>query len=180
MQIAILRIGTVDEKALEKIKDELCRFYPNTTCFVLKEIIPTPMAAYNKERKQFHSTRILAKIEEYSRQLTADRLLGVTEVDLYVPQLNFVFGEATCPGRTAIISLFRLKPEFYGHKPDHELFLSRCVKEALHEIGHTLGLRHCKDPSCVMFFSNTILDTDGKGKNFCRKCYSAVERLLKL
>jgi archaemetzincin len=137
------------------------------------------MAAYNKERKQFHSTRILAKIEEYSRQLLADRLLGVTEVDLYVPQLNFVFGEATCPGRTAIISLFRLKPEFYGHKPDHERFLDRCIKEALHEIGHTLGLRHCKDPSCVMFFSNTILDTDRKGKNLCRKCYSEVERLLK-
>jgi archaemetzincin len=179
MQIAILRIGTVNMEALKKIKDELCKIYPETTCLILNDVMPIPTSAYNKERQQFHSSHILAKINNYAVQTRVDRILGVTEADLYVPPLNFVFGEATCPGKTAIISLFRLKPEFYGHSTNSELFVNRCVKEAVHEIGHTLGLKHCQNPDCVMFFSNSILDTDRKGKNLCGKCYLRVVKLLR-
>ena len=68
----------------------------------------------------------------------ADRVLGITNVDLYVPHLNFVFGEAECPGKAAIISLYRLEPEFYGQSPNTKLFAQHSVKEAVHEIGHTL------------------------------------------
>jgi archaemetzincin len=135
-----------------------------------------PPGAYNRKRRQYHSTRILAEINKHVRQVKADRVLGVTEVDLYVPQLNFVFGEAACPGNVAVISLFRLRPEFYGQSADVELFVNRSVKEAVHEIGHTLGLGHCLNPRCVMFFSNSIWDTDHKGKTFCEKCYSKVLR----
>lgn len=178
MQIAILRIGPIDMKTLKKIGEELCEVYPKTTCSVLKDIMPIPPSAYNKKRRQYHSTSILTEIDEYSKQIEADRLLGVTEVDLYVPELNFVFGEATCPGKVALISLHRLRPEFYGHPASLELFLDRCIKEAVHEVGHTLGLRHCENPSCVMSFSNSILDTDRKEKTFCQKCRSRVIRLL--
>jgi len=142
--------------------------------------MPVPPGAYNEERNQFHSTRILTIIEESFGRVQADRLLGITEVDLYVPGLNFVFGEAICPGKAAVISLFRLRPEFYGQQASLRLFLDRCVKEAVHEIGHTLGLTHCKNPYCVMFFSNSILDTDRKEKTFCQKCHSKVVRLLEV
>jgi archaemetzincin len=177
MRIVILRIGTVDEDISKKIQSGLVEIYPETECLILDEILRISADAYNKARRQFHSTNILAKINTYVKQTQADRILGVTEVDLYVSQFNFVFGEATCPGKTAIISLFRLKPEFYGHPANPKLFINRCVKEAVHEIGHTLGLRHCQNPTCAMFFSNSILDTDIKRKTFCENCHPKVIKL---
>ena len=179
MRIAILRIGTVDEDIQKKIQSGLVEIYPETECLILDEVMSIPAGAYNKARQQFYSTRILAKINNYVKQTQADRILGVTEVDLYVPHLNFVFGEATCPGKTAIISLFRLKPEFYGHPANPELFINRCVKEAVHEIGHTLGLRHCQNPTCVMFFSNSIQMVDTKEHKFCEECERKVRLLLR-
>ncbi|MGB9842483.1 MAG: matrixin family metalloprotease, partial [Candidatus Bathyarchaeales archaeon] len=83
-------------------------------------------------------------------------------------------GEALCPGKAAIISLWRLKPEFYGDTPDMTLFSARVLKEAVHELGHTLGLRHCSRGSCVMYFSNSIIDTDRKQSLFCDQCYLHV------
>jgi archaemetzincin len=81
-----------------------------------------------------------------------------------------VFGEASFPGKAALISLFRLKPEFYGVKDDAEVFVQRSLKEAVHEVGHTLGLNHCPRSSCVMHFSNSIFDTDTKQSLFCDDC----------
>ena len=102
------------------------------------------------------------------------QVLGVVNVDIFVPGLNFVFGEAQCPGEAALISLWRLKPEFYGASEDRELFLERAVKEAVHEVGHTLGLRHCPRASCVMYFSNSIMETDRKRSTFCERCTADV------
>jgi archaemetzincin len=178
MRIAILRVGKIDMDILKKIEGGLCEAYPETNCVILDNVMPIPSSAYNKGRRQFYSSHILAEINEHAKQTQADRVLGVTEVDLYVPRLNFVFGEAMCPGKAAVISLFRLRPEFYGHPANTELFISRCVKEAVHEIGHTLGLRHCQNPYCVMFFSNSIFDTDRKREKFCEKCYLKVAKLL--
>lgn len=176
MRIAILRVGAVDENILNEIQSGLSEIYPESDCLILDEIMSIPADVFSKARQQFHSTRILTEIDKYAKQTSVDRLLGITEVDLYVPRLNFVFGEATCPGKTAVISLFRLKREFYGHSANRKVFIDRCVKEAVHEIGHTLGLKHCHNPRCVMFFSNSISDTDRKGRNFCEKCYPKAVR----
>jgi archaemetzincin len=110
------------------------------------------------------------KLHEKFKTASTDRVLGVTSVDLFVPRLNFVFGEAQCPGKIALISLYRLRPEFYGDAPNRSLFFERAEKEAVHELGHTLGLRHCEDSSCVMFFSTSIVDTDAKDSTLCGKC----------
>ncbi|MFQ6038426.1 MAG: hypothetical protein ACE5LV_07400 [Candidatus Aminicenantales bacterium] len=89
---------------------------------------------------------------------------------MYVPQLNFVFGEAELEGHFDVISLIRLRQSFYGLPENRGLFLERAVKEAVHELGHTFGLRHCPDPRCVMHFSNSLLDTDRKEASFCTRC----------
>ena len=179
MRIAILRIGSVDMDVIESIQRELCDKFAGTTCEILEHTMPVPQDAYNASRNQHHSTSILARIQDYVEKSQADRVLGVTEVDLYVPRLNFVFGEAQCPGRNAVISLFRLKPEFYGQPPNRNLFVERSVKEAVHEVGHTLGLVHCSNSACIMFFSNSILDTDRKKLAFCERCYPLVLKRLK-
>jgi archaemetzincin len=101
-----------------------------------------------------------------------ERILGIIDLDLYVSKLNFVFGEAR--QRVAIISLTRLRNEFYNLPKDETLFRKRVFTEAVHELGHTYGLRHCVNPNCVMFFSNTLTDTDKKGPDFCQRCKNKV------
>ncbi|RMD53346.1 MAG: archemetzincin, partial [Nitrospirae bacterium] len=91
-------------------------------------------------------------------------------VDLYADGLNFVFGEADILRGVAIISLTRLHQSFYGLPEDRGLFIERALKEAVHELGHLYGLRHCPDPHCVMHFSNSLLDTDKKSYKFCAIC----------
>jgi len=136
--------------------------------------LPVPEEAYDSRRNQYHSTRILAWFENAIQDLGVDRLLGVASFDLYVPGMNFVFGEARRPGRVSIISTHRLKHE---PRTTPGLLLKRATKEAVHEIGHMLGLGHCKNLECVMYFSNSLADTDRKNDDFCRGCRSELGRL---
>ena len=177
MEIVVLPVGPVDEEILEHICKVLQKAFPESTSLLLRVTMPLPSEAYNASRDQYDSSILLSKLRPF--KLEADKMLGVTEADLYVPSMNFVFGEAHHLWGVAVISLRRLRPEFYGQTSDNSLFLERCGKEAVHEVGHILGLSHCDDPQCVMFFSNSIKDTDRKGLSFCRRCYGEVLRILK-
>ncbi len=143
---------------------------------IQSEAVPLPATAYDSRRRQYRAETFLPLLAPY-RQGHKDLVLGVTEVDLYVPNLNFVFGLADPRQRCAIISLARLNPEVYGLPGAPHLFKERALKEAVHELGHLLGLGHCANPSCIMFFSNSLADTDRKGPGFCPDCRRRVGRL---
>ncbi|OGR25781.1 MAG: hypothetical protein A2139_09410 [Desulfobacca sp. RBG_16_60_12] len=136
--------------------------------------LPLP-ASCPEGRSQYPGAPFLAALAA-ARSSGEEVVLGVTGVDLTAPGLNFVFGLADPPARCAVISLARLYPESYGQPREPRRFKARAVKEAVHELGHLLGLGHCPDPACIMAFSNSLSDTDRKGPGFCAPCR---ERLTK-
>jgi len=171
--IAIVPIGRVDDQSLKILIDRLPEKFRDATSRIAETTIDVH-AFLNPRSGQYHATKVLNLLETHDEGLKQDRLLGVTDLDLYVPGMNFVFGEAILPGRVAVISTHRLRGRTdYGGE---ELFPSRVIKEAVHELGHTLGLGHCEQPSCVMHFSNSLRDTDRKGEDYCEACLRRLGR----
>lgn len=135
--------------------------------------IAAPPESFEARRNQYYSTKILKKIlAEVPHD--ALKILGVTDKDLCIPILTYVFGEAQVGGTAAVVSVARLRQEHYGLAPDRPLLLERLRKESLHELGHTFGLVHCPSRDCVMYLSNTVLDVDIRGREFCMGCRTVV------
>lgn len=171
--ITLLAVGNIEEKILKVLKSRLKEAFH---CKVeTHEGTELPQAAYNPSRNQCSSSFILNGLRKILSPGRGEKVLAISDVDLYVPQLNFVFGEAELGGRLAIISLSRLRQSFYGLPENEALFLERSVKEAIHELGHVYRLRHCPNPECVMHFSNSLLDTDRKEASFCPRCQKILE-----
>jgi archaemetzincin len=135
--------------------------------------IPLPPESFEARRNQYYSTRILKEMLG-SVPRDALKLLGVTDKDLCIPILTYVFGEAQVGGTAAVVSLARLRQEHYGLEPDRPLLLERLRKESLHELGHTFGLVHCPLKGCVMYLSNTVVDVDTRGRDFCAGCNTVM------
>ncbi len=167
----ILPIGNVDEGLLKDLRPAI-----EETFLVPCKVLPVrldPEFAFHGERQQYHSSEILQRMQRF---LAADswRLLGVSAVDLYIPILTFVFGEAQMGGPCAVVSAHRLRQEFYGLPADRELFCQRVIKEAVHEVGHTLSLTHCDDYRCVMASSHAVEWIDLKETTLCAACRTAT------
>jgi archaemetzincin len=175
MRIGVLRVGEVDSDTTKRIQESISTIFTQATCLMIDEQIPLPEEAFDDVRKQHRSDVILKKVRSYAEKSRFDRVLGVADVDVFVPRLNFVFGQADCDGKAALISLWRLRPDYYGDLPNEQLFHERSVKEAVHELGHTLGLEHCSNVFCVMHFSNSIYETDVKHSLFCGRCSAKAE-----
>lgn len=125
--------------------------------------------SYNLQRRQFYSTKILSSFKK-SNPITDGYVLILTEMDLYVPVLTHIFGEAELNGNYSIVSTCRLHEEFYSSNGNSDLVLERTYKEIIHELGHNFGLIHCIDWSCVMHSSSGIEDVDLKRSLFCNNC----------
>jgi archaemetzincin len=170
-RIQILPFGSVPSNLLEGLSRGLARVFSMPADVLPAE--PEPAFAFNVTRRQYLSTEILSTMTE---RTVADtwRLLGVTGLDLYIPILTFVFGEAQLQGNCALVSAHRLHQEFYGLPADSRLLHERLLKESTHELGHTLTLSHCDDYECVMSASHGVEWIDLKTSRFCRSCRSSI------
>ena len=132
---------------------------------------------FDQARHQYNSSQILLQI--ISRPpADAVKVVGVVNVDLFIPILTFVFGEAQLRGIGSVISLHRLNNKFYGLSEDREVLKERLVKEAIHELGHNFGLIHCNNQSCVMRSSTYVEEVDQKSEEMCSRCQELLRGLL--
>lgn len=170
-RIQLLPLGDIDRRQVRDLAQSLT-LEMRRECEVLPAEPDLPLS-FNASRGQYHSTEILARLAARVAPETW-RVLGVTAVDLYIPILTFVFGEAQLNGAAALVSSHRLHQRFYGLPDDQQLLRERLLKEAVHELGHTFGLTHCDDAGCAMAPSHAVEWIDLKSPHFCAKCASAV------
>lgn len=166
-------MGEASAEAVARLRPVLREAFG--TDVVIAPGLPLPATAYDRRRRQHLSTALLDALAR-ARRPEWHRLLGVADVDLFVPELNFVFGEGDADRGVAVFSLQRLRAEANGGSTP--LFDRRAATEAIHELGHSYGLRHCQRPRCVMWFSNSLAETDRKGTEFCRAHASELRRRL--
>jgi len=165
--VALVPIGNVSDKLLQRLEKTIREIFRLPVSLLP---LPTdPALAYDPYRNQYNSTLLLSILLKSKTDQHA-KILGVTEYDLFVPVLSYVFGEAQLNGAAAVVSSFRLKPELYGLPAQPALVESRLEKEAVHELGHTFGLIHCNDTRCVMHSSSYAEEIDFKDTSPCSSC----------
>ncbi len=167
MIVYVAPVGQVEAVVLAAVE----RSIGETLGFEMRRLRPLPEPAYawDARRRQYLGSRVLRELDA-RRPTDAGRLLAVTELDLFIPMLTFIFGQAQLGGRLALVSLARLRQEFYGLPPDGELLRERALKESLHELGHTFGLLHCGEAACNMSLATGIRQLDAKGGGYCAGC----------
>ena len=168
--ISLVPVGKIARSQMEILAEGLGPSL-QASCSVWAERLDIDFA-YDPLRGQYHSTAILQRLERVADPDA--RVLAVTTLDLYVPVLTFVFGEAQLEGNCAVVSIARLDEQFYGLPHRENLLHERLLKESVHELGHTFGLRHCPDWQCVMASSHGVERLDIKGVDFCKSCRREV------
>lgn len=175
-KILLLRIGDIDQVVLEKLRQNLEKSFSrfNIEVEILPNQFPLTKSEYNTKRNQYDAQRIKNRLKKNLANQNYNNILGIIDKDLFFGPTNFVFGLADIAHRKkpplfALISILRLKEEFYQKEKNPLLYELRVLKEAKHELGHTFGLGHCSQV-CVMQFSNHIWETDTKPDTYCTYC----------
>lgn len=171
-RVWLLPVGTVEGFLLNELCSGLSERF-KVPCKPAESGLD-PILAYHAERGQFHSSQILHAMQAVARPKDC-HMLGVTSVDLYIPILKYVFGEAQLGGPCAIVSFHRLRQEFYGLAEDASLLRARLLKECIHELGHTLDLRHCQDYRCAMASAHAVEWIDLREPALCPSCQAQVD-----
>ena len=163
----VVAIGSVPEAALQWAEEAAAEWFP----LPLRRLsaLAMPEGAYDTKRRQYQSIEIMKMLAQ-SVPPDAVRVLGITDADLAIPVLSFLFGQAQLNGPIALVSLCRLHQEFYGLPGDLQLLRERTVKEVLHELGHTFGLTHCSQRECAMSLATDIELVDAKTERYCARC----------
>ena len=169
--VVISPIGDFDNRLLDQLAKEISEVFGCRTTHV--SLLKNLEFALDRERRQYHSTPILEVLANKAPP-QAIKVLGITRVDLFIPILTYVYGEAQLGGKACIISTYRLR-EGLSPLSRTVLYHQRVVKEALHELGHTFKLRHCQDQACIMHYCRSTRDVDLKSDQFCRYCKVLIE-----
>ena len=133
---------------------------------------------YDPTRRQYNGVKLVHEVES-AFSSDSSKTIGLFSVDLFIPILTYIFGQAFLNGKTGIASNYRLSNERYGIKTDEKLILERFIKEVIHELGHTFGLIHCHIPMCVMRSSTYVEDIDQKSTHLCINCRKEYNKILK-
>lgn len=165
----------MDADMLERVRRQVETTFAIPTR--LRSINGPPGDTLEPRRGQHSSTRIVRWILGTASSGAA-KVVGITDVDLFIPVLTFVFGEAQVDGPAGVVSIARLRLTYDERPAPRALLEARLLKECLHELGHTFGLVHCPDGACVMSRSNSVLDVDRKQAAFCRDCRQRLRELL--
>ncbi|MDR3764814.1 MAG: archaemetzincin [Acidobacteriota bacterium] len=172
--LQLLPIGGPHGPLMDWLREELSEAF-HIPCEVINPPL-RPDFAFHSERGQYHSSELLARMQQHVTWRTW-RVLGVTPVDLYIPILTFVFGEAQMGGKCSVVSYSRLRQEFYGLPADTNVLARRLLVESVHELGHTLDLHHCDNYQCVMSSSHAVEWIDIKDHRFCQECAARARDL---
>jgi archaemetzincin len=166
-EICIVPVNAIDSTLLNRLA--LCLEERFLASVYVRPSLPIPKSALNSVRRQLFFGSLATKLTGFGD--TNDAIvLGVTDFDLYKTSQQFVFGSSSESHRCAAISMYRLRGEFYGEPPDENVLFQRLLKESVHELGHTIGLKHCYNARCPMYYSTSVFDTDNKFSNFCEAC----------
>lgn len=168
--ITVVRFGMFEARIQSEVADFLAR---SLDCEIeCGGLLPEPEGALDERRGQWMSVEFLKALLAAAPR--RGRILGLTGCDLYIPMLSFLFGQAQLDGAAAVVSVARLRQEFYGLPGDEGILLTRARKEALHELGHTFGLVHCPNRECAMSLSTSLAQVDIKRDEYCEGCLQAA------
>ncbi len=168
-RFAVVPFGVIPEIVVKSIGAHVQAYLE-----VQADILPPlaqPEYAFDQSRIQYDAGSILKALDLGSLR-EYDKVIGVLDVDLFVPILTHVFGEAKQGGRSALVSIHRLRDDLDANHPPTALLLERAAKVALHEAGHLFNLFHCMDEKCLMGFSGSLSDLDLRPLYFCRYCHT--------
>jgi len=173
--IALVPVGMVPAEHIALVEPSVANTFAADV--VILSDLPLPADAHDRKRDQYLA-RAIIDVLVLRKRSDWSRLLGIVAEDLYAPHLNFVFGEADVERGIAVLSTARLRDEDHWNARVDVQFRRRVATEAIHELGHTYRLGHCANPRCVMWFSNTLSETDRKGTDFCAAHQAELARHL--
>ncbi len=171
-EIKLISFGGFDSEFLDKIVENIKKEFSSTIKLIDGHF--DLIDYYDPARRQYNADQILIKLDIiYGNE--DSKVMGLFNVDIFIPIFTYIFGQAHLKGRSGIASMFRLSNERYGIKADNALLIERFSKEIIHELGHTFGLIHCRVPDCVMRSGTYVEDIDQKNTSFCENCKKQMD-----
>lgn len=173
--IAIISFGYISRHFLDRTAEAVKLHFNHPVSLVESHLDLSSF--FDPGRRQYNGNKLLKTVDSMAPPGSL-KTIGLFSVDLFIPILTYIFGQAALSGKSGIASLYRLSNERYGMEPDDRLLLERFSKEVIHELGHTFGLIHCDNPVCVMRSSTYVEDIDQKGTGFCNSCRNQLSPVI--
>ncbi|MFX0031795.1 MAG: archaemetzincin family Zn-dependent metalloprotease [Candidatus Hodarchaeota archaeon] len=176
-KILLLKIGQISEVIVLKLKKNLEWIFKkfNIEIELISKEVDLKESFYHSQRRQYNADKIMVEMDQFLCNYNFFRALGVINEDIYSRFYKFIFGCVSgLESNIALISVIRLNENFYNRTENPPLFEKRILREAIHELGHTFGLKHCEN-YCVMQFSNSLAEADDKPIKFCEDCSKKLE-----